>query len=392
MKKNKEILKDFIQLLVGEMLQESKQGIMNLGFPEVIASILYKRFENKAPLIAKWVKDYNIDIAPSRSEEVAKDWWRTANNKFKRGLNLVKLVDLYEAKSVEELNKIRKELGLHVDPEEDVDLKEKREVYKAEIESMFEREEMSLYSVFIRDIKSGKIKDLKPYKDLSFDDAKKKYDEKRVFEDQTPVKSYSNGWRWINVGPKCELVGEKMSNCGSAGVMSMDPAKTIITLFDENQNPHVVVTYSPNEKRISGDEGAGSTAVKPEYHKYVLDLAKVLDVRFDYDRSKSPELRLKGALGDAVQKIEHYFENSLNIIYLLKMRDGETYYTNSYDFISKNDLDAFISKKRAEEGKPPVKLEKKHRTERLGYALNRNNGIPGLISLYDFKKRYSEEK
>lgn len=393
-KDGKEVLKDFIQLLVGELLQESKQGIMNLGFPEVIASILYKRFGNKAPLIAKWVKDYNIYKATSRSGEVAKDWWRAAHRRFSRGLNLVDLVDLYEAskKSVEELNKIRKELELHVDPAKDVSLENERRVYKAEIESMLEREEMAFYSVLIRDIESGKIKDLKPYEDLSFEEAKKKYDEKRIFEDQTPVKAYSNGWRWINVGPRCELVGKKMSNCGSAGVMSMDPDKTIITLFDEHQNPHVVVTYSPNEKRISGDEGAGSTGVKPEYHKYVLDLAKTLEVQFDYNRSKSPELRLKGALGDAVQNIDRYFENSLNIIYLLKMRDGKIYYTNSYDFISKNDLDAFINAKRAEEGKAPVKLEKKHRTEKLGYALNRNNEVPGLISLYDFKKLYSEEK
>ena len=293
-KDGKEVLKDFIQLLVGELLQESKQGIMNLGFPEIIASILYKRFGNKAPLIAKWVKDYNIYKATSRSGEVAKDWWRAAHRRFSRGLNLVDLVDLYEAskKSVEELNKVRKELELHIDHAKDVSLEDERRVYKAEIESMLEREEMAFYSVLIRDIESGKIKDLKPYEDLSFEEAKKKYDEKRVFEDQTPVKAYLNGWRWINVGPRCELVGKKMSNCGSAGVMSMDPDKTIITLFDEHQNPHVVVTYSPNEKRISGDEGAGSTGVKPEYHKYVLDLAKALGVQFDYNRSKSPDLKV----------------------------------------------------------------------------------------------------
>lgn len=392
-KDGKEVLKDFIQLLVGEMLQESKQGIINLGFPEVIASILYKRFGNKASLIAKWVKDYNIYKATNRAGEVDKKWWRVAHSRFTRGLNLVDLVDLYEAskKSVEELNKIRKELELHVDPAEKVSLEDERRVYKAEIESMFDREEMAFYSVLIRDIESGKIKDLKPYEDLSFEEAKKKYDEKRVFEDREPVKTYSNGWRWIDVGPKCELVGKKMSNCGSAGVMSMDPDRTIISLFDEHQNPHVVVTYSPNEKRISGDEGAGSTGVKSEYHSYVLDLAKVLGARFDYDRSKSNELRLKGALGDSVQKLELYFENTLNKIYILKMRDGKEYYTNSHDFISKDDFDAAINKKRADENKKPVKIEKKHRIENIGYILNRNNETPGLTSLYNFKKLYSEE-
>jgi hypothetical protein len=96
-KNNKEVLTEFIQLLIGEMLQESKQGIINLGFPEVLSSILYKRFGNKAPLIAKWIKDYNIYKATNRAGEVAQDWWRAANRRFSRGLNLVDLIDLYEA-------------------------------------------------------------------------------------------------------------------------------------------------------------------------------------------------------------------------------------------------------------------------------------------------------
>jgi hypothetical protein len=383
-KDGKEVLKDFIQLLVGELLQESKQQILNLGFPEVIASILYKRFGASAPLIARWFKESKI----GEKKEAKKNWWRDAFNDWSARSTeptLLDLVDVYHKKT-------------------NGDYPEKDKSYLENIENTLEKygenDLKSLRSKIESKLNSDwfftnnllTVTDLNPYKKLSFEEAKKKYDEKRIFEDQTPVKAYSNGWRWINVGPRCELVGKKMSNCGSAGVMSMDPDKTIITLFDEHQNPHVVVTYSPNEKRISGDEGAGSTGVKPEYHNYVLDLVKTLGVQFDYNRSKSPELRLKGALGAAVQKIEPYFENSLNIIYLLKMRDGKMYYTNSYDFISKNDLDAFINAKRAEEGKAPVKLEKKHRTEKLGYALNRNNKVPGLISLYDFKKLYSEEK
>lgn len=390
---NKPLLQELVSFIVKEtLLQESKQGIVNIGFPEVIASILYKRFGNKAPLIAKWVKDYNIYKATNRAGEVADDWWRAANRRFSRGLNLVDLVDLYEAslKSVEELNKVRKELELHVDPEGDVSLEDERRVYKAEIENMLGREEMAFYSVLIKDIESGKIKDLKPYEDLSFEEAKKKYDEKRVFEDQTPIKAYSNGWRWINVGPKCELVGKKMNNCGSTGVMSMDPDRTMITLFDEHQNPHVVVTYSPNEKRISGDEGGGGSAVKSEYHNYVLDLAKFLDAKFDYRRSKSDGLRIKGALGDSIKDMKVFFANSYATFYVLEMRDGKIYYTNSYDFITKEDLDADINERRAEEGKKPIKIEKKHRVENMGYLLNRNNRAPGLISIYDVMKLYPE--
>ncbi len=169
----------------------------------------------------------------------------------------------------------------------------------------------------------------------------------------------------------------------------MDPDRTIYTLFDNNNEPHVVVTYSPNEKRISGDEGVGSSAVKPEYHKYVLDLAKTLDARFDYDRSKSSELRIRAAIGDAVKAIKAYFTNSYTTFYMLKMRDGKVYFTNSHNFISQENLDAEINRKQTEEGKKPVKLEKKHREKYMGYILNPNNEVPGLISLFDFKNFYS---
>ena len=87
--------------------------------------------------------------------------------------------------------------------------------------------------------------------------------------------------------------------------------------------------------------------------------------------------------------MELYFENTYSQFYILTMRDGKTFYTNSYDFISKDDLDDFINKERTEEGKKPVKIDKKHRTEKMGYALNRNNKVPGMITLYDFKKLYS---
>ena len=394
-KNYRKILREAVELLVEALLKESKQQIINLGFPEVIASILYEKYGKNATLFAKWIKDYNSYKATNRAGEVDKKWWRIANRRFssRGGLDIVDMVDLYEAskKSVKDLNELRKKLELYIDPEEEVDLEKKRSVYRAEIESMFEQEEMAFYSVLIKDIISGKIKDLKPYENLSFEEAKKKYDEKRVFEDQKPVKAYSNGWRWIDVGPRCELVGKKMNNCGSAGVMSMDPDRTIITLFDEHQNPHVVVTYSPNEKRLSGDEGGGGSAVKSEYHEYVLDLAKVLGVQFDYNRSKSRELRLRAALGDAVVDMKIYFENSYATFYMVKMKDGKIYYTNSYDFISKEDLDAAINQIRADKGEKPIRLEKKHREKHMGYILNRNNSTPGLESLPDFKKRYSIE-
>ena len=132
-----------------------------------------------------------------------------------------------------------------------------------------------------------------------------------------------------------------MKNCGSAGVMSQDENRTILSLFDEHDNPHVVVTYSPNEKRLSGIESAGSTDVKDEYIDYVMDLSKTINVPFDVSRLKNRLLSLK-----------YQFEESLNLIqtvgqkdsmngykYLLQMKDGKEYYADTREFISKEDFE-----------------------------------------------------
>ena len=124
--------------------------------------------------------------------------------------------------------------------------------------------------------------------------------------------------------------------------MSQDEDRTILSLFDEHDNPHVVVTYSPNEKRLSGIESAGGTEVKDEYIDYVLDLSKTIQVPFDVSRLKNRLLSLK-----------YQFENSLNSIqtvgqkdsmngykYLLQMKDGKEFYSDIREFVSKEDFDS----------------------------------------------------
>jgi hypothetical protein len=89
------------------------------------------------------------------------------------------------------------------------------------------------------------------------------------------------------------LVGGLMKNCGSAGLMSMDKDRTLLVLFDSKNKPHIIVTYSPNEKRIAQDQGIGSSEPKEKYHDYILDLANFLNVRYDVEKSKSPKLIAK---------------------------------------------------------------------------------------------------
>ena len=52
-KNYRKILREAVELLVEALLKESKQQIINLGFPEVIASILYEKYGKNATLFAK---------------------------------------------------------------------------------------------------------------------------------------------------------------------------------------------------------------------------------------------------------------------------------------------------------------------------------------------------
>jgi hypothetical protein len=192
-------------------------------------------------------------------------------------------------------------------------------------------------NTIILDIISGKLKDLTPYKDLGFWDAELKYDERRIFQEMKSIKTYKNGYKWINVGPRCYLMGKYMKNCGSSGVMSSDKDRTLLGLFDINNKPHVIVTYSPNEKRISGEEGVYYSEVKPEYHEYVLDLAETLGVDFDTSRSKSQLLQLKYILKGKISNIKLVYKTSFDEYFRFNI-GNKIYYTNGTDVVSLEDV------------------------------------------------------
>jgi hypothetical protein len=48
-------------ILLKSLIFESKQSIVNLGYPEIIASLFYEKFGNKAYQLAKWYKEYYAD-------------------------------------------------------------------------------------------------------------------------------------------------------------------------------------------------------------------------------------------------------------------------------------------------------------------------------------------
>jgi hypothetical protein len=238
----------------------------------------------------------------------------------------------------------------------------------------------------INSITSGELKDIAPYKKLNFFDAEKKYEARKYFQESTPVKVYENGFRWIDVGRGSTLLAEMMNNCGSAGLMSTDKDATIITLFGPNGKPHVMVTYSPNEKRIGGDECAGSTAVKSEYHSYVIDLANYLGVRFDAMKSKSWELGLKYRLRDKAQFIEPIkTSDHLSNSYFRFATDGKIFYTDGYAVVSEEEVNR--AKKMMDSGELKVNYSQEDAFKIVLSHNNRdyliNHGIK-ITSIYDF--------
>ena len=321
------------------ILKEAKQSLINLGIPEVIATIFYEKFGKNAYTIARWYKEYTA----YRNDY--KNWWREVSHGISR-TGIVEMVDLYNAMkdfandkiTVDQYNSIREKLGFAKDDGTE-ELSFRLEQLKDRIEEDF-LQEVFFGRNLIKDILSGKIKSIQPYSKLSFDQANQKYEEKSIFKDKKPLKTYSNGWRWVDAGQKCDLVGKQMKNCGSTGLMSMDQNRTMLTLFDPNNIPHVVATYSPGEKRLSGVEGQASTGVKNEYADYVVDLAKTLGAELDLSNNKSTFLKLKWMLNPAsIQEVEGRTQFSSDNFYIVRLQNGEEYYTNGYEAVLKDKVD-----------------------------------------------------
>lgn len=322
-------------------LTESKQSLINIGFPEIAASIFQEKFGRNTNLIGKWFKEYETE---GRGQEVTPDWWSQTQRGFGR-ISLADLTELYPKaalvirgkNSVENYNALRTHYGLEPMAAEDVNERHLRFI-RIDIENLLDKSLFFSRNI-IKAILSGKLKDLKPYKDLTYQDANRKFESKTIFDDKKPIKVYPNGWKWIDAGKKCDIVAGQMKNCGSVGVMSMDRDATMMTLFDPNNVAHVVVTYSPNEQRLSGDEGQASSAVKDEYADYVLDLANVLGATID-DGTKSYYIKMKSTLGSNLQSLSTVpGSNNYNHYYILQMADGQQYYTDSFSAISKTDVE-----------------------------------------------------
>jgi hypothetical protein len=324
------------------LLTEAKQNIIHLGFPPIVATLFNEKFGKNAYLVARWFKQHH-DRDGWGSSAGEPDWWIRGRGEIgekKEGVSLAGLTKIYEASfDVAQFVQAFQELGLAVPPNVDEEflIKQRPGLREKLSKALFSVMFFTRYPIMI-DLLNKTLTDVAAYKRLEFDKAADKYEKKKIFNILKPIKVYPDGFKWINVGSKCPFVGHEMRNCGSSGLMSWDNDRTLIVLFGPENKPHVIVTYSPNEKRISGDEGGGSTEVKEKYHDYILDLADTLNVKFDYSKTRSVLLKVKYLLRGKATGLEMVETGLFDKIFKFFF-GGRWYYSDEYTAVAAEEID-----------------------------------------------------
>lgn len=325
-------------------LAASQSNIVNLGYPKILAKIFDERFGKNAFTIARWMKELHVPGDTDWLNKIGRrpgSWMADGDLKKCLGLfNAAQTAIDKGAPAIYVKYKRENDFGV-MDSELSLTSDDLRETQQYLISEMTEEivGDLFFYYSIGRDILSGKLTNLAPYKKLSFREALDKFNEKKVFQDQKPFKVYPDGWRWINVGNKCELIGGKMQNCGSAGVMGSDPDRTMYALFDTSDNPHVLLTHSPNEKRISGVEGIGGSTIKDKYSDYVMDLVDMLGADYDIGKSQTKILNLKTSLRGVTKDLTRITDDLYSEIFSFHDESGRFYYTDSFNVMSADDVE-----------------------------------------------------
>ncbi len=307
---------------------EGKSDIVVVGYPLIISKLLHEKFGNLAFLIARWFKENKF------GSDAPDNWWLLATSNL-RGPSLWDLTYLYKSTSSEdEYFAALKKFDL--EPDNFVDLEEQRIALERQIRAKF-FDDYFFKTDLIKAVMDGKI-DINAYKRLSFSAAQDKLDKSVIFNDSQIIRSYPDGFKWINAGVRCQLIAKSMKNCGSAGLMSSDPDKTMLVLFDKYNNSHVMLTYSPNLKTLSSDVGVGSSEVKSKYHNYILDLSKFLNAEFNTLKTKSNYLKIKYILRNVSSDIEELPSSNDYDNYYKFSVGGHEYYSDSYSVVSYDDV------------------------------------------------------
>jgi hypothetical protein len=326
-------------------IASSKAQIIGLGYPEVYAEVFFSKFGNKnAYILAKWMKEHYAQAYPG-----ATNFIDAIDNGRYEGLPIGAFREGYDAAGIseDEYDAWAESEGLPMLSEAGYSfvlgnyprsLEDQRSSLKRKLTEGFE-ELNFFYKDLITDIVSGKLTDIAQYKKMDFNSARDKYIEKKLFKDSPAMVRYESGHKWVDVGKRCDYIGREMKNCGSTGVMSMDSDKTALVLFGPSDKPHVIVTYSPNDGRISGVEGSGGSKPKAKYHEYILDLEEHLGVPIKDNSIKNYDLHLKSLFKEfgelSVSKMD--IEDTLTEYFFIETED-KNFYSRGTEVITESDF------------------------------------------------------
>jgi hypothetical protein len=329
----KKILKEALLLSEGSLSN-------NLGFPKSLEEAFEDIFGNRVTTYGKWFKEYQ------GKSRYGGPWYSGISHyRSPSDLDLLECVRMLEAIRTgdeERFNQL-----IEVDEWSDrgdskwakIGLKEKgMQNAKPYLEKQLRDGLVDDAIFFTRDIVKDheKIKkqEFKQYSKMSFKDASAKYSQIKAFSESKEIMTFDDGHRWLDVGPRCQFVGREMKNCGSTGVMSLDPDKTMLILVDSKNKPRIVATLSPNEKRLSGVEGSAGSYPKEEYYDHIVKLADFLDVKFDVTRSDSFLLNLKYLFRGVKIKIKQLkTDNEYERLYEIILPNKKKLYSDTNYFI-----------------------------------------------------------
>jgi hypothetical protein len=308
---------------MNKIIQSSVRNFINLGLPQEISNIFNKTFGEKwDQIVLQWYLDYQ-DLKKENIKNLTSQNIRYIDSEhsidfFKGSIVAIKLInELLETDS-------KNRSMLYSEPRFKI-LKqivyaftrsyEDSDVYLIGSEHEVDRlnyiksrilekiNEDTLYFTnndFFKDLFSNKTFTKQYAKRLTYQEALNKYMENEKVKNSKVILDLEQ-YKWIDAGSLSSLfIGQKMHNCGkpSWGNLKNKNTNTILALIDNNNEPHVICTYSPNYadyessdeteyKVISSIEGKNSQPPKSEYYPYIKALIEFINPDFIYQTSKT---------------------------------------------------------------------------------------------------------
>jgi hypothetical protein len=120
--------------------------------------------------------------------------------------------------------------------------------------------------------------------------------------------------------------------------MSIQPDATMYVLFDKDNKPLVITTYTKSNNVLTGVQGPGHAQSEEKYDPYVVDLIQKLGADYKYEKQGSNKrLALKSLLGQDADSLEKL--DSEGKEYFKFIKDGKAHYTNGNRIITDEQLD-----------------------------------------------------